>query len=366
MGKVALFIPDYKGGGAERVFVNLANELHTRGHTVDILTVSEHGVFKDDVLTGVRRHSFDKGKVLASLPKLVYRLLNERYDVIYTAMDHVNFAGFIAVRFLQVFGIKIKQVSTVHTNISNVLDNMSGIKKIVYLKVISLLYKNVDNLVCVSKGCRDNLAEQLSINIADIDVIYNPVVKPEIIEKMLSTGHGKKDNDIFHIVSIGRLESVKDYPTALHAISRLVHENNVKVKYTILGEGSQRKSLESEVDRLNIKHVVCFKGFVTNPLSYLIESDLFVLSSTYEGFGNVLVEATEAKIPIISSKCKTGPLEIINNNTCFFQPNCSDSMYFKLVEFVSTDRDNSFINEKRPEFNFDNVIDKYERYIISE
>lgn len=366
MGRVAIFIPDYNGGGAERVFVNIANELYSRGHQVDILTISESGVFKDDVKFGVKKHSFNASKVLTSLPKLIFHLKAKKYNVIYTAMDHVNFAGFISLRLLRLFGVKTRHVSSVHTNVSNVLDNMSGVKKTIYLKVISFLYRNVDNLVCVSNGCRDNLAEQLSMNKADINVIYNPVVKQETIKNLSSSQCDKNDNGILNIISIGRLELVKNYPVVLQAISRIIHGHNVKLKYTILGEGSQREFLESEVERLNIKEFVIFEGFVNNPLSYLIKSDLFILSSTYEGFGNVLIEATEAGIPIISSKCKTGPLEIINNQNCFYEPNCSESLYKKVLEYVSSGRSFNLINEVRQEFDFDAIIDKYERYITDE
>ncbi|EMN6201062.1 glycosyltransferase [Vibrio vulnificus] len=366
MGKVALFIPDYRGGGAEKVFVNVANELYLKGHDVDMLTISNEGVFKGDVLLGIRKKSFNTRKLITAIPKLILHLLKNEYDVIYTAMDHVNLVGFISIRFVRLFGINTRQVASVHTNISNVLSNMSTFRSLVYSKVMSFLYENIDNVFCVSSGCRNDLTKTLGLDIKSIDVIYNPVVKIEDIDIIYATVAKKENHDVINILSIGRLEEVKDYPTALKAVSKLVHEKGINIKYTILGEGSQREFLELEVENLNIKDHVCFKGFVSNPLHYLVNSDLFVLCSTYEGFGNVLVEATEANVPIISSRCMTGPIEIVNNENCFFETKNAESLYLKILEFVNSDSKIGFINGKSNRFSFENIIREYEGYIIRE
>jgi glycosyltransferase involved in cell wall biosynthesis len=94
-----------------------------------------------------------------------------------------------------------------------------------------------------------------------------------------------------------------------------VNQQVANTRLLILGEGALRNELQAQVDELNLSDVVKLHGFELNPYKYLAKSDLFVLSSIYEGFGNVIVEALALNVPVVSTDCPSGPSEILDNGT---------------------------------------------------
>jgi glycosyltransferase involved in cell wall biosynthesis len=113
------------------------------------------------------------------------------------------------------------------------------------------------------------------------------------------------------ILGVGRLEAQKDFATMLRAFA-LVNEQ-LPARLMILGEGSQRKILETLAEALGVSDRVVMPGYVSNPYAYMRHSALFVLSSAWEGFPSVLVEAMACGCRVVSSDCPSGPREILEN-----------------------------------------------------
>jgi glycosyltransferase involved in cell wall biosynthesis len=112
------------------------------------------------------------------------------------------------------------------------------------------------------------------------------------------------------ILSVGRLSAEKDYPTLLRAFALL--QNQVPARLILLGEGGQRAGLERLASELGIGATVSLPGFVRNPFAYMARARVFVLSSLFEGFGNVLVEALACGCQVVSTHCPGGPGEILD------------------------------------------------------
>ena len=146
----------------------------------------------------------------------------------------------------------------------------------------------------------------------DSKVIYNPLNKEEIIK--LSK---KKINDTFfkrktlNIINVGRFTDQKDHLTLLRAINLVKHRINLRLM--IVGRGINLISMENYINDNNLKKVVKIINFTKNPFPYIKKSNLFILTSTFEGLPNVLLETLVLKKFIISSKCQTGPSEILLN-----------------------------------------------------
>jgi glycosyltransferase involved in cell wall biosynthesis len=113
------------------------------------------------------------------------------------------------------------------------------------------------------------------------------------------------------ILAVGRLTLQKDFPTLIRAFARLRARRSARL--VILGEGELRDELEALVAELGLTADVALPGFVDNPFSWMRGSALFVLSSAWEGFGNVLVEAMACGTPVVSTDCPSGPAEILEN-----------------------------------------------------
>lgn len=118
-----------------------------------------------------------------------------------------------------------------------------------------------------------------------------------------------RDSEAGYILAIGRLEAQKDYPTLLRAYAVLRRKSPVKL--LILGEGSERSSLEALARGLGLSEDVKMPGYNRNPYRFLKKAKVFVLCSKYEGFGNVLLEAMACGTSIVSTDCSSGPSELL-------------------------------------------------------
>jgi glycosyltransferase involved in cell wall biosynthesis len=146
-----------------------------------------------------------------------------------------------------------------------------------------------------------------------VQVIHNPVVTPELYrlaaEPVDHPWFGCADVPV--ILGVGRLNSAKAFDTLIRAFSLI--RQQIPARLLILGEGEDRASLESLVQQLGLQQDVQLPGFVANPFAYMRVCSLFVLSSRWEGFGNVLAEALACGARVISTDCPSGPAEILAN-----------------------------------------------------
>jgi glycosyltransferase involved in cell wall biosynthesis len=144
-------------------------------------------------------------------------------------------------------------------------------------------------------------------------VIYNPVVTPELFEKVTEP----LDHPWFDpgsppvILGVGRLEKQKDFSTLIRAFAQVQQQRPARLM--ILGEGTERPYLEALVQELGLAEDVALLSFVSNPYAYMVRAAVFVLSSLFEGLPTVLIEAMAVGTPVVSTDCKSGPAEILEN-----------------------------------------------------
>ena len=156
-------------------------------------------------------------------------------------------------------------------------------------------------------------AADTKLSLESIEVIYNPTITPELSQKSQES----VDHPWFApgeppvVLGVGRLEQQKDFPTLIHAFAKVRQMQTAKL--VILGSGREEKKLLSLVNELDLSEDVAMLGFVENPYAYMAKSAIFVLSSVWEGFGNVVAEALAAGAPVVSTNCPSGPAEILDN-----------------------------------------------------
>ena len=143
-------------------------------------------------------------------------------------------------------------------------------------------------------------------------VIYNPLAAVEDDQSTINLPKGADPNKKW-IISIGRLTYQKGFDILLSAFQRIAYKYP-DWQLLILGEGELRLELENLRDKLGLTYQVFLPGLLDNPFPFLKQSKLFVLSSRFEGFGNVLIEAMACGLPVISTDCPSGPREIIRNS----------------------------------------------------
>jgi glycosyltransferase involved in cell wall biosynthesis len=179
------------------------------------------------------------------------------------------------------------------------------------IPLIRWLYPKADAIVAVSRGVGDSLAVVTGIPRERIHVIHNPLVSAELTaDAEHSPGHPWFDKPRLPVVlGVGRLVPQKDFDTLIRAFA-LVRQQ-ARGRLLILGEGPERPRLMALISALGLESEVELLGFTGNPYAYMRRARLVVLSSTFEGFGNVLVEAMACGTPVVSTDCPSGPAEIL-------------------------------------------------------
>jgi glycosyltransferase involved in cell wall biosynthesis len=180
------------------------------------------------------------------------------------------------------------------------------------VKLVEFAYKSADGIIANSKDVADALITKNWLRPAKILLVDNPVIT--------KTFHRKSEeeaNDVWLnssslplFITIGRLDLMKDHATLIKAFAKV--KAKVDCRLLIIGEGKERENLKSLIDNLNVASAIKLAGAIENPYPYLKRAEVFVLSSTFEGFGNVLVEALSLGKKIVSTNCAGGPAYILN------------------------------------------------------
>jgi glycosyltransferase involved in cell wall biosynthesis len=159
------------------------------------------------------------------------------------------------------------------------------------------------------------------------------------------------------------LTKQKDFPILIEAF-KIVRENR-PVKLIVLGEGAERIRLQELIKEYGFDEDVDLPGFVENPYSYMKCADLLVLSSRYEGFGNVIVEAMAAGTPVVSTNCPSGPAEILENGKFgYLVPVGNVTLLAEAIEKALDEPANSeALKTRAMDFSIDKITEDYARLL---
>jgi len=306
--KVALFLPNFASGGAERVTLNLAKELNDHGFCAELVVASSDGPFASKVDPSVKVTDLASGRVFKSIGPLSHYLRTERPAALLAAMNHANMAALIANRLSRT---KTRLVVSIHNNYSEDMKNVGGAQRLVFTKAIKALYRSASAIVAVSEGVADDFAAVTKIPRQRIQVIYNPTVTPEILAKSKEEpAHPWFKDSTPVVLAVGRLSPQKDFPNLLRAFA-LVRKQRA-ARLIIYGEGPEKEQLEAMRTELGLVADTDFAGFTDNPYSAMRKSAVFAMSSSHEGLPGALIEALASGAKaIVSTDCPSGPNEIL-------------------------------------------------------
>lgn len=307
--KILVASPSRSNGGAERVMLNVAVGLSGMGYGIDFVLKNDFARNRYEVPESLPMHSLEAGGLLDTTLKLARRIRASKPDVVITALETLGFAAVLAKKLL---GCRTRVVPTVHTMLATLYREVPSAHNRRYRTMLKLLYPRADRIVAVSQGVKMELLELLRVPESKVSVLYNPVITEQVLEAVREPvehpwfGSGKKV-----AVAVGRLTRAKNYPLMLRALAEA--RKSVDLHLIILGDGELKEQLEAEARALGVAHAVDLHGFVPNPMAYVAAADVFVLSSSWEGLGNVLIEALPAGTPIVSTDCESGPREVLSN-----------------------------------------------------
>jgi glycosyltransferase involved in cell wall biosynthesis len=342
---LALFIRDFGAGGVQRTSLTLAGALAERGHRVDLVVCQADGPLRSSVPAEVRvielqpdgrwrarflalaadpagvaqlmRPILLRWKIQRDIPYLLDvagYLRCERPDALLAATPYLNLVAVWAKRLARV---RTRVLVSERNNVSFRVENKPRQGSLPPL--LRRTYAMADVITAVSHAVADDLASTTGLPRESIATIYNPVVPSDLPQRARAP--------IDHpwllpgtapvVLGVGRLTPVKDFPTLLRAFAQVRRVLNARLM--ILGEGKnpeesaeRRLELMALATELGVAEDVSMPGFVDNPFAYMALASVFVLSSLWEGFGNVIVEALACGCPVVSTDCPDGPGEILD------------------------------------------------------
>ena len=313
MKKILFFINTLNGGGAEKVLVDLVNNLNPHEYEIDLVTVSS-GVYQKKIKPNVNYRNMIKTdskilkkfftKLFYHLPvKLVNKLIkNGDYDIEIAYLE-----GF-PTKVIAAGNSKAKKVTFVHCDVSkqNVLGKF-------YRSPVECVaeYERFDKVCFVSTAAMSGFEKSVkSLNTSA--VIHNVIDFDNVKRLSKSTSNRVYSTRGIKLISIGRLSEEKGNERLVEVVSEL--ENDYNLELWIIGDGPRRPAIENLIEKKNIKAVKLL-GYQSNPYAFMSKADLLVCPSFYEGYSTVAAEAISLGLPVMTTDC-AGMDEILDKGTC--------------------------------------------------
>lgn len=304
--KILYIITGLSIGGAETITVNLANEFVKKGNEVAILYLYGSNCYSTKIESSIWVEGLNMKKNLFSFLKVLFKALkfvnHFHPDVVHAQMFHAN----IFARILRLFSKIPLLICTEHSN------NINGKYRMRLYRITDCLSDINTN---VSRKATSCFIAQKAFSSHKSLTIYNGVhledfKKNSFIRKNIREQY-KIAADEFLFLNVGRLTEAKNQDNLITAFS-LFCVTNETAKLMIVGDGPLKKRLIDKVHQLKLEDKIIFTGVQTNISDFCNAADCFVLSSTWEGFGIVLVEAMGCELPVITTNAG-GCAEVIDN-----------------------------------------------------
>ncbi len=307
MKRVLFLIPTLTGGGAERVIVTLLRHLDRAKFSLALAVVdTRQAVFRDDVPADVEFIDLGCSRVRHALPRIVGLIWRRRPDVVFSTLGHLNLALAILRRLLP-WGPRFLARETIVVS-----RNLAALKRPwLWSWAYRRYYANHDKLICQSRDMRDDLVNHFGFPLEKTVLIHNPIDIRRVRELASAplADAGERPPGSIALIAAGRLERQKGFDLLIQAMALCGKQ---VLHLTLLGEGPLRPKLEALALSLGIREQVRFLGFKANPYPYFAQADALVLSSRYEGFPNVVLEALACGTPVIALPAPGGVREILD------------------------------------------------------
>lgn len=371
MKKILFVVESLSGGGAEKVLSTLVQNLDKSKYDITVFTVVKTGVYTEMVekncnikyalkeyneynLLGKLYYKI-KMKIIYNINiNLVYRwLVKSKYDI------EIGFVEGFATKFVAASNNnKSKKIAWIH------IDMIARSYADQYYKNLNEhtnVYKSYNYIICVSNDVKRQFENKFKIN-KNVKVLYNPIddsVKKYKKEYVLS-----ENNIVF--CTVGRLEHQKGYDMLIKAVSKL-KESNYIFRLNVIGEGSQRKKLETLIKNYKLEKYIKLYGFLLNPYEKMSQADVFICSSRSEGFSLVIAEAMILGIPIMTTNC-VGPYELIEGGQYGILCESSISSLIDNMKYVLNNKNILYEYHKKSIlrskiFNLKQIISEVERLL---
>lgn len=309
---ICFVLPSLAGGGAERAAVQILNALDPAVWERSMYLAERTGPYLGDLDPAIAVAAGSGGSRARRWADLRSYLRARRPEIVVSFLSY--FSVLAAARAARV-GTRV--VFNQQTPMSAFLtDNDYAWRRPWHRRLFETVtrigYRLADAVFTTSAGVADDLVQRFGVDRPRIRVLHNPVdlaaVAAAAAEPLDEPSARLWQRPV--IVAAGRLADAKNYPLMIDALVEL--RKSIPATLFILGTGEREGALRAQIERAGLQSAVVLCGFQQNPWKYIARADAFVLTSRYEGFGNVLIEAMGCGVPAVAT-ISPGTSEIIDN-----------------------------------------------------
>ena len=347
--KILFLIPNLKHGGAEKVLVNLVNNLDEQKYDITVQTLFDEGVHKDELKPSIRYISSLKKEfrgnshIIKRIPaKMLWNILvKEKYDIAISYLE-----GPTSYILSGCKDKNIKKVAWLHIELNNPKLAALGFKNVYEAEKA---YNEFDKIIAVSRNVKECFLNNINVK-TPIEVLYNTneteTIKARSNELIQDS---QLDENEMNVCSVAKLMKTKGYDRLLNVHKKLMDEG-LKHHIYLLGIGEEQQNLEKQMKELGIEDSVTLLGYKDNPYQYVSKCDLYVCSSRREGFSTAVTEALIVGTPVVSTNC-SGAYELLgdNNEYGIVTENSEDGIYEGMKKMLSNPNLLTYYKEKAKE-----------------
>ncbi|MCF7913578.1 MAG: glycosyltransferase [Spirochaetaceae bacterium] len=363
MKKIIIYLVNFNKGGAEWVITNLANTMADNGRPVTIVSI-KFGNMSTELSSTVNYKHFS-GQWLKAFWYMYRKLWLNRFDVMLTTQR----GGTVFAYLLKIFSFsKTKHVvREAASNFNQHFESKGFLTAAIWRRLFRLSYGHAYRLIVNSAGTGEDLISAGIISDKSYYQIDNPLDIDRIRQKALMENKFTKPPDMIQIVTIARLVPKKCIDVLIHAYER-VRVHYPQSRLVIVGDGPLKEELEQIVSKLGLNNHVVFAGWLSNPYPVLRESNLFVLPSKWEGFGQVLIEALALGVPCVSTDTSDSPSYILDKGQygILVEPESFDGLAAGILQSLNQNHKALRLIKRAEMFNKQAITGKYEQVFFLE
>lgn len=292
--------------------VTLANEFAKRGYRAELVVATSSGALRHRVSEQVRVVDLRASRALAALWPLSRHIRRARPAVLLSTLNYANVVA-LAAAALSTRAVRVVVREAETRTAAAQFEKTKELRVVLLPWVMRLAYRKAWAVIAVSEGVAADLHDTARLTRRDIKVVPNPVVGPELFRSAQEPAPHPwfYDGGPPVVVAAGRLHPVKDFASLIRAVAEVSERKPVRL--IVLGEGDERQNLEALRDALDLRDHVDLPGHIADPIPFIANADVFVLSSISEGLPNALIQAVACGRSIVATDCRSGPREILDD-----------------------------------------------------
>ncbi|MFD2805424.1 glycosyltransferase [Litchfieldia salsa] len=338
--KVAFYIESMVVGGAERVLIDLVNNLNPEKYEVTVIALFKNSVYSDycfqfedgfkshvqykyliDNTSGIRYRIFNYMNAHLSKKKIYQYLINDEFDV------EVAFYEGWPTEFVSFSNQDSYKIAWLHTDQHRLYEKLT----INQIKEKKKVYESFSQIVGVSEAvCK---SYKFIFPESEPRCVYNPVQDDLIRTK--AQKEEIKPKQFVQFVTVGRLITIKGYERLISVLARCKREG-YKFSLWIIGDGEEREHLRLIIERDQLEQEILLLGQKSNPYPFIKTADCLICSSYAEGLSTVVIEAIVLGKPVITTDC-SGMDEIFGNLECgCICENSEEGLFLAIIQVLET------------------------------